>query len=1201
MDILSSNPYTGITSKFSQSFQMFIKDLGDAKSKFEEDRVISKEIGYLKETLTKPGITSKIQKECIIRLLHCEMLGHDASFSYMEAVKFAQQQNLLEKRVAYVALGQFLDEKNEIERMMNMSSIQRDLKSTNIMQVCFGLIASSRLVYKDMLPAVLPTIAELMKHKREVVRKKAVMAMFKFYTVDPESVRSSGYVDLFHNALCDKDPAVMAASLNAYHKLVTDSPSSHKQLTAAFVTIWTQILNRKLPEDFNYRSVPCPWMQIKILQILALLGCDDMNESKKMYEILRQCLDVTDTEETIGCAVVYECMKTIATIYPNRALVEAAANKAGLYLVASNNNLKYLGITTLSNLIHIDISYGTRHQIFVIDCLNDQDESLKRRTLELLYRMTNTSNVKVICERLISYLRSTVDEYIKSDLVTRITTLAEKFSPDNEWYINTMNEVFELGGDLVQVEVAYNMMRMIGEGIDDEEDEEDDATDDLRRNAVIAYVDLMGKQSLPDILIQLICWVVGEYIDLLQNYDVEDVLEKFYQMLTWRFADATTQSWVVTAIMKVLVATKEARKHFREIDETMLSNDARQRYTEMKTMLRTCQDLDSILPFDASCEDIEIDTSLSFLDAFVNEALQRGASPYSVENKQYLEHVATENEHEQQPSLVYSAYPKPAVYRQFKQDTPPTKQEHVDTRASTSSTSSSSSSRPTSGRSKTPLWTREGLKKSQVSDSSDSEKSTPVSSLSGSVKVEERSGSGQEKESTPEITEKKQTKMLDPDEERKKRMAEELFGMNTPQKTNKNSLANRDKRDKLRKRNLKREVKEKDLLDITDRDDSPTDALPQSDSNILTGRVTDKMVLVSTAKETVNPPQRNNQASETELSAERDLFSDLNITSSETQQLPFVTQQPDTQLPAVSQQLTSLTQNMSTTEQQIAPQQATVCDSGVNQLQNNSSFVNLLDDDDLTTQPLSSNISTETALLSSQTDTKILAIPDVFAGFPVSSNPTEICKDVNLRMMCQYVYLPTELAIILYILNQSVKPLSNIRMVIKLPSNLRGKTDELKFDESTLDGLGFCRHTLKVIYQSPALHMVLSGHVSYRDTTNTEKRLFISHVLPMSNLLRPNPLEISEFEDKWRDRALYEKKEKLNKTFDVDSMNLFLESVNIHPIQHRGNQVVCATTVLQKLDILLHFKMAPQMTEVWIKSGSRLLNDCVMRLLISIS
>ena len=42
-------------------------------------------------------------------------------------------------------------------------------------------------------------------------------------------------------------------------------------------------------------------------------------------------------------AVVYECMKTIASVYPNPALVETAANKAGLFLLSQNNNLKYLG------------------------------------------------------------------------------------------------------------------------------------------------------------------------------------------------------------------------------------------------------------------------------------------------------------------------------------------------------------------------------------------------------------------------------------------------------------------------------------------------------------------------------------------------------------------------------------------------------------------------------------------------------------------------------------------------------------------------------------------------------------------------------------------------------------------------------------------------------------------------------------------
>ena len=40
----------------------------------------------------------KQMREYLVRLIYCEMLGHDASIGYVEAIKFAQQPNSLDKR-----------------------------------------------------------------------------------------------------------------------------------------------------------------------------------------------------------------------------------------------------------------------------------------------------------------------------------------------------------------------------------------------------------------------------------------------------------------------------------------------------------------------------------------------------------------------------------------------------------------------------------------------------------------------------------------------------------------------------------------------------------------------------------------------------------------------------------------------------------------------------------------------------------------------------------------------------------------------------------------------------------------------------------------------------------------------------------------------------------------------------------------------
>lgn len=142
----------------------------------------------------------------------------------------------------------------------------------------------------------------LLQTCREIIRRKAVLALYKFYLIAPNQVQHIH--NKFRKALCDKDPGVMSASLHIYLQLIQVNnnnlsvsccifylcggicccmvlcllqvnPDGYKDLASSFVTILKQVVGGKLPMDFNYHSVPAPWLQIHLLRILSLLGKND--------------------------------------------------------------------------------------------------------------------------------------------------------------------------------------------------------------------------------------------------------------------------------------------------------------------------------------------------------------------------------------------------------------------------------------------------------------------------------------------------------------------------------------------------------------------------------------------------------------------------------------------------------------------------------------------------------------------------------------------------------------------------------------------------------------------------------------------------------------------------------------------------------------------------------------------------------------
>ena len=158
--------------------------------------------------------------------------------------------------------------------------------------------------------------------------------------------------------LCDKDPSVMAASLCLLHAQITEKPLGFKELVPSFVSILKQIVEHRLPRDFDYHRMPAPWAQLRLLRILALLGRADQSTSEGMYEVLGDVIRRADTGINVGYAIVYECVRTVTTIYPNNNLLDEAARAIARFLGSENHNLKYLGITGLAQVVEQHPKYA---------------------------------------------------------------------------------------------------------------------------------------------------------------------------------------------------------------------------------------------------------------------------------------------------------------------------------------------------------------------------------------------------------------------------------------------------------------------------------------------------------------------------------------------------------------------------------------------------------------------------------------------------------------------------------------------------------------------------------------------------------------------------------------------------------------------------------------------------------------------------
>ncbi|KAL0221871.1 hypothetical protein RCL1_001725 [Eukaryota sp. TZLM3-RCL] len=534
-----------------RDFQSFIKSVADARFKQDEERVMKAEILTLRKYAAGSDMNAKKAAELILRIAYAEMLGYDASFGHIYAVNLTQSESVLHKRLGYLVCSLCLHPDHDLLVLL-VNSIQRDLRSRDHIVVSIALGAASRLLNAEMIPAVLDQVVSLAEHHVPLVRKKALATLHAFLLRSPLSIHP--HVKLFSASLIDKSPSVISVAVSGLCSLTKDSPDLYQGTIPSLIGLLRQISDGLFPVGYTYRKFPHPWLQTHVLRCMTHLCQDNPETAETIAGVVREVLTKRDVSSNIGTSITFEAVRTASSILGNfedlafpsdslSNLYAATAETVATFMQAEQPNMKYLGVQLLTTLIGKTPSIALHHQRVVLNCLDDSDETIRRITLTLMGKMCNNQNVSLIIDRFMTYLidYGAVDHKLLSSLVPIIVSLAEKFTPNIEWYVDTIVKLYCAADGLVPDHVSLNLIDVLSST----------EVDTQSKSRIVETFLNLSINSIPFTLVQLLTFVLGSY----SSHNQVQQSIKMIELLLRHVLDCNTSSSLLSIKSIIVIST----------------------------------------------------------------------------------------------------------------------------------------------------------------------------------------------------------------------------------------------------------------------------------------------------------------------------------------------------------------------------------------------------------------------------------------------------------------------------------------------------------------------------------------------------------------------------------------------------------------------------------------------------------------------
>ncbi|EGC34223.1 clathrin-adaptor gamma chain Ap1g1 [Dictyostelium purpureum] len=477
-----------------------IKTVRSCKTAAEERAQIAKESAQIRTAMKEEDVESRQRN--VAKLLYIHMLGYATQFGQMECLKLIVSPSYADKRIGYLGLMLLLDEKQEV-LLLATNCIRGDFVNPNQFIVGVALCAFGNICSSMMARDCSLDIEQLFPHSNPYIRKKAALCAIRVLRKVPDLIEN--YIPKIKALLSERNHGVILTALTLIIEICEmDSQQivHFKKMVPQLVRILKSLTSSGYLPEHDIGGVTDPFLQVKILRLLRILGHNDPESSDLMNDILAQVATNTDSTKNVGNAILYECVQTIMSIESENGLKVMAINILGRFLLNRDNNIRYVALNTLSRVVNTDIQAVQRHRNTIVECLKDPDVSIRCRALDLIYSLVTESNIRVLVRELLNFLLI-ADAQFKSELVAKLCIVTEKYAPNKRWQIDTILRVMSIAGNFIPDEVPSNLIQLIS------------STPELSSYAVQKLYLALKQDITQQPLTQVGLWCIGEYGDLL--------------------------------------------------------------------------------------------------------------------------------------------------------------------------------------------------------------------------------------------------------------------------------------------------------------------------------------------------------------------------------------------------------------------------------------------------------------------------------------------------------------------------------------------------------------------------------------------------------------------------------------------------------------------------------------------------------------